>query len=274
MVLPSVGATRTANGWSRGSPSSACAGSRPGRWDEPMVSSRSTSCRGPPAGSSPAVATTSSPRLSSAIVGGDRPARCHRRRHNQSWVLEYPSCGSEVAGVAAARFRVGILLAQPMIRSGWMRMRGSGHRSRRRGRGPRPTRPPRWEHDVDAPSERAGSPSGFAPAGVAGTGCRRPHPSGLATWLTSPGHPGRRRAAGRPGLVLTALSYVPRRPPRPHSTGRGSPPTTRQRPECGGSPSTWPTTAPAGPGRWRHGVGEPRMPAMETSPLLGSCRVG
>jgi hypothetical protein len=36
----------------------------------------------------------------------------------------------------------------------------------------------------------------------------------------------------------------------------------------------WSSTAPAGPGRWRHGIGEPRMPAMETSPLLGSCRVG
>lgn len=88
IVLPSVGGHPDGAGWSRGSPSSACPGGRPGRWDEPMVSSRSTNFRAPPARSSPAVATTSSPRLSSAIVGGNRPARCHRRRHNQSWVLE------------------------------------------------------------------------------------------------------------------------------------------------------------------------------------------
>jgi hypothetical protein len=34
-------------------------------------------------------------------------------------------------------------------------------------------------------SEQEALIGGFAPAGAAGTGCRHPHPSGLATWLTS-----------------------------------------------------------------------------------------
>ena len=134
VVLPCSAATRTAHGWSQGLPSSASPGTRPGRWDGPMASSRSTSWMEPSAASSPAAATMSSRRLSSAVADS-RPRRCRHRRHSRSWVAASSTMASpsSFASTPSAPVPPGPVPARPRRRRRARRAApGSAGSSRRR----------------------------------------------------------------------------------------------------------------------------------------------